>query len=511
MSARRRQMAQLLALCLSEFFLLCAFSAHTGVADDSLFRGQSLSGGQTMVSRGGKFELGFFAPGSFDYPTNTWLPGAKLGYNKLTGQDWFLTSWRNPEDPSPGIFTQEMDPNGTGQLYLLRDRRHRYWASGIWTGEMFTAIPEMQLNHLFDFSHVANVNVNEFSYRVLNTSETDNLMLDFTGEMKRQKWDDETKQMLQFCSLPWDPCDVDGRCGPFGSCNNFTSPPCHCLQGFNSRSPNEWALGDYTGGCVRRTPLRCGERDGFLELPNTQLPASPVRTSTIGGREECRIACLRNCSCTAYAFHSNCSIWQGDLLDLKYLGSSDGAESGAIYVRVDASELADNDHKNRKKTAAIVVGAVSGVAAVAVVVLLLASRCRKGATVGASEGVRGPLIAFDYKLIRKATRGFSEKLGRGSFGSVFKGELPDSGAIAVKRLESVRQGEKQFRMEVSTIGTIHHVNLVRLRGFCCEGDKRLLVYDYMPMGSLDSVLFADGRETLDWKKGTGSRWGSREA
>ncbi|CAL9082541.1 unnamed protein product [Musa acuminata var. zebrina] len=55
-------------------------------------------------------------------------------------------------------------------------------------------------------------------------------------------------------------------------------------------------------------------------------------------------------------------------------------------------------------------------------------------------------------------------------------------------------------MEVSTIGTIHHVNLVRLRGFCCEGDKRLLVYDYMPMGSLDSVLFADGREALDWKK-----------
>lgn len=437
---------------------------------------------------------------SFDHPTNTWLPGAKLGFNKLTGQDWFLTSWRNPEDPSPGMFTQEMDPNGTGQLYLLRDRRHRYWASGVWTGEMFTAIPEMKLNHLFDFSHVSNVNVNEFSYRVLNTSETDNLMLDFTGEMKRQKWDDEAKEMLQFCSLPWDPCDVDCRCGPFGSCNNFTSPPCHCLQGFNPRSPNEWALGDYTGGCVPRTPLRCGERDGFLELPNTQLPASPVRMSTIGGREECRIACLRNCSCTAYAFHSNCSIWQGDLVNLKYLGSSNGAESGAIYVRVDASELADNDHKNRKKTATIVVGALSGIAAIAVVVLLLALRYRKGATVGASEGVQGPLIAFDYKLIRKATKGFSEKLGRGSFGSVFKGELPDSGAIAVKRLESVRQGEKQFRMEVSTIGTIHHVNLVRLRGFCCEGDKRLLVYDYMPMGSLESVLFADGREALDWKK-----------
>ncbi|CAL9082542.1 unnamed protein product [Musa acuminata var. zebrina] len=325
-------------------------------------------------------------------------------------------------------------------------------------------------------------------------------MLDFTGELRRQRWDNDDRVMLQFFSLPRDPCDVDGRCGPFGSCNNFTSAPCQCLQGFNPRSSNEWALGDHTGGCVRRTPLRCGERDRFLELPNTQPPANPVRMSTIGGREECRTACLRNCSCIAYAYHSECSIWQGDLLNLKSLGSSDGAEPGAVYVRVDASELADNDHKNRKKTATIFVGAVSGVAAIAVVVLLLASRYRKVATVGGSGGVQGPLIAFDYKLIRKATKGFSEKLGRGSFGSVFKGEMPDSGAIAVKRLESIRQGEKQFRMEVSTIGTIHHVNLVRLRGFCCEGDKRLLVYDYMPMGSLDSVLFADGREALDWKK-----------
>ncbi|XP_065039403.1 G-type lectin S-receptor-like serine/threonine-protein kinase At2g19130 [Musa acuminata AAA Group] len=593
MSARRRDMARLIALCMSVFFLLLTFSARTGVADESLFRGQSLSGGQTMVSGGGKFELGFFAPGnsskyyigiwykvskktvvwvanrekpvasassseltlaedgslvlrlkdsknqiwssnsssplasnstvavllddgnlvlkdnvssdtlwqSFDHPTNTWLPGAKLGYNKSTGRDRFLTSWRNPEDPSPGMFTLEIDPNGVDQFYLLRDRRHRYWTTGVWTGEIFTAIPEMRSNYFFNFSHVSNMIVNEFSFYVRDSAAIHNFMLDFTGEMKRQKWDAEAKVMLQFCSLPRDPCDVEGRCGPFGSCNNFSSAPCHCLQGFNPRSSNEWTLGDHTGGCVRRTPLRCGDRDGFLVLPSTQPPANPVRMSTVGGREECRIACLRNCSCTAYAFHSNCSIWQGDLVNLKYLGSSNGAKSGAIYLRVDASELADTtDHKKRENTAMIVVGAVSGVAAIAVVVLLLALRYRKGATVGASGGVQGPLIAFDYKLIKKATKGFTEKLGRGSFGSVFKGEMPDSGAIAVKRLESMRQGEKQFRMEVSTIGTIHHVNLVRLRGFCCEGDKRLLVYDYMPMGSLDSVLFADGREALDWKK-----------
>ncbi|THU64329.1 hypothetical protein C4D60_Mb01t25310 [Musa balbisiana] len=473
-------MARVIALCISVFFLLLTFSARTGVADDSLFRGQSLSGGQTMVSGGGKFELGFFAPGnaskyyigiwykvskktvvwvanrekpvasassselrlaedgnlvlrlkdsknqiwssnsssslasnstvavllddgnlvlkdnissdtlwqSFDHPTNTWLPGAKLGYNKSTGRDRFLTSWRNPEDPSPGMFTLEIDPNGVDQFYLLRDRRHRYWTTGVWTGEIFTAIPEMRSNYFFNFSHVSNMIVNEFSFYVRDSAAIHNFMLDFTGEMKRQKWDAEAKVMLQFCSLPRDPCDVEGRCGPFGSCNNFSSDPCHCLQGFNPRSSNEWTLGDHTGGCVRRTPLRCGERDGFLVLSSTQPPANPVRMSTIGGREECRTACLRNCSCTAYAYHSECSIWQGDLVNLKYLGSSNGAKSGAIYLRVDASELAENDHKKRENKAMIVVGAVSGVAAIAVVVLLLALRYRKGATKKGDKWVR---------------------------------------------------------------------------------------------------------------------------
>lgn len=71
----------------------------------------------------------------------------------------------------------------------------------------------------------------------------------------------------------------------------------------------------------------------------------------------------------------------------------------------------------------------------------------------------------------------------------------------MKKLEGLSQGEKQFRTEVSTIGTIQHVNLVRLRGFCSEGTKRLLVYDYMPKGSLDFHLFHDKKdcEIIDWK------------
>ncbi|KAA8524507.1 hypothetical protein F0562_010930 [Nyssa sinensis] len=141
---------------------------------------------------------------------------------------------------------------------------------------------------------------------------------------------------------------------------------------------------------------------------------------------------------------------------------------------------------------------------VAVVILfgfaLVVIRRWQRTSVGAAKAVEGSLVAFGYKDLQNATKNFSEKLGGGGFGSVFKGKLPDSTVIAVKKLESISQGEKQFRTEVSTIGTIQHVNLVRLRGFCSEGKKKLLVYDYMSNGSLDSHLFhGKDSKVLDWK------------
>ncbi|GKC17987.1 ribonuclease H-like domain-containing protein [Tanacetum coccineum] len=82
--------------------------------------------------------------------------------------------------------------------------------------------------------------------------------------------------------------------------------------------------------------------------------------------------------------------------------------------------------------------------------------------------MEGSLVAFAYRDLQLATKNFSEKLGGGGFGSVFKGVLCNSSIVAVIKLESISQGEKQFRSEVSTIGTIQHVNIVRLRGLCAK-------------------------------------------
>ncbi|KAK8597461.1 hypothetical protein V6N13_094868 [Hibiscus sabdariffa] len=107
---------------------------------------------------------------------------------------------------------------------------------------------------------------------------------------------------------------------------------------------------------------------------------------------------------------------------------------------------------------------------------------------------------FTYNDLRIATNNFSIKLGQGGFGSVYRGTLPDGTQLAVKKLEGIGQGTKEFRAEVGIIGSIHHLHLVRLKGFCAEGSYRLLVYEYMANGSRDKRIFGRNREPLlDWE------------
>ncbi|TYH53998.1 hypothetical protein ES332_D09G138000v1 [Gossypium tomentosum] len=97
---------------------------------------------------------------------------------------------------------------------------------------------------------------------------------------------------------------------------------------------------------------------------------------------------------------------------------------------------------------------------------------------------------------------FKEKLGARGFGAVYKGVLSSRAVVAVKQLEGIEQGEKQFRMEVATISSTHHLNLVRLIGFCAEGHHRLLVYEFMKNGSLDNFLFTTEEHSgkmLSWE------------
>ncbi|KAK9115900.1 hypothetical protein Sjap_014847 [Stephania japonica] len=103
---------------------------------------------------------------------------------------------------------------------------------------------------------------------------------------------------------------------------------------------------------------------------------------------------------------------------------------------------------------------------------------------------------FGYEELKTATKDFSDVVGHGGFGVVYKGTLPDGRVVAVKRLKSFGFGagnnggnETQFWAEVTIIARMHHLNLVRMWGFCADKSQRLLVYEYIPNGSLDKFLF----------------------
>ncbi|KAF3778977.1 L-type lectin-domain containing receptor kinase IV-2 [Nymphaea thermarum] len=110
---------------------------------------------------------------------------------------------------------------------------------------------------------------------------------------------------------------------------------------------------------------------------------------------------------------------------------------------------------------------------------------------------------FSYKELYRATKGFKrEILGKGGFGSVYRAVLASNGMeVAIKRVShNSKQGMKEFVAEVSSLGRLSHRNLVQLQGWCRREAELILVYEYMPNGSLDSFLFEDSKRILSWEE-----------
>ncbi|KAG7636675.1 G-type lectin S-receptor-like serine/threonine-protein kinaseRLK-Pelle-SD-2b family [Arabidopsis thaliana] len=444
---------------------------------------------------------------SFDHPGDTWLPGVKIRLDKRTGKSQRLTSWKSLEDPSPGLFSLELDESTAYKI--LWNGSNEYWSSGPWNPQsrIFDSVPEMRLNYIYNFSFFSNTTDSYFTYSIYNQLNVSRFVMDVSGQIKQFTWLEGNKAWNLFWSQPRQQCQVYRYCGSFGICSDKSEPFCRCPQGFRPMSQKDWDLKDYSAGCVRKTELQCsrGDINQFFPLPNMKLAYnSEVLTRT--SLSICASACQGDCSCKAYAYDegsSKCLVWSKDVLNLQQL-EDENSEGNIFYLRLAASDVPNVGASGKSNNKGLIFGAVLGSLGVIVLVLLvviLILRYRRRKRVRGEKG-DGTLSAFSYRELQNATKNFSEKLGGGGFGSVFKGALPDSSDIAVKRLEGISQGEKQFRTEVVTIGTIQHVNLVRLRGFCSEGSKKLLVYDYMPNGSLDSHLFLNQVEekiVLGWK------------
>jgi hypothetical protein len=109
---------------------------------------------------------------------------------------------------------------------------------------------------------------------------------------------------------------------------------------------------------------------------------------------------------------------------------------------------------------------------------------------------------YSYVEIKRITNNFRDKLGQGAYGTVYKGNISKEFVVAVKILNFSQGNGQDFLNEVGTMGRIHHVNIVRLIGFCADGFKRALIYEFLPNGSLQNFINSpdNKKNFLGWKK-----------
>ncbi|GMJ14610.1 cysteine-rich RLK (RECEPTOR-like protein kinase) 25 [Hibiscus trionum] len=167
----------------------------------------------------------------------------------------------------------------------------------------------------------------------------------------------------------------------------------------------------------------------------------------------------------------------------------------------------------RKTSSSIIIAIVAPVVTSLVLLVLglvvLRKKARKKYNAVPEENVVEDIdglesLQFDLSTLEAAVNNFSSdnKIGEGGFGEVYKGKLRNAQEIAVKRLSKrSNQGTKEFKNELALLTKLQHRNLVRLLGFCLDGDEKLLVYEYVPNKSLDHFLFDPERQgDLDWSR-----------
>ncbi|KAD0592082.1 hypothetical protein E3N88_44007 [Mikania micrantha] len=466
---------------------------------------------------------------SFDHPGDTSLPGMKFGKDMITGLHRKITSWKSPDDPSRGVYSNIIDTNGypqilswQGQVLLAR--------LGPWNGLSFSGFPSEKDNPIYTAEFVINEKEIYHKYE-LKTSVVQRVVLTWDGKTKILQWIERIKDWITYAETLVDSCDRFSLCGPYGICSIDKHPPCTCMKGFEPRNPEEWKASDWASGCIRKKPVNCGNGDRFWKLAGVKVPDTRRSWHNLSmNLVECEMECKRKCSCTGYANSdirnggSGCLLWFDELTDTREYDAGQD-----IYIRMDASELEglmdsqSNFNKNKRILLIIVVIASSSALPL---IFAVAYACRKKKKRLHMIKQRGDWYMLDehnrslqmehlddlqfFSLIEivRATNNFSasNKIGEGGFGPVYKGVLEDERKIAVKRLsEKSKQGLHEFKNEIICIAKLQHRNLVKLLGYCIHKNELILIYEYMPNKSLDFFLFGLTRYEarslmLDWPK-----------
>ncbi|KAM0054834.1 putative protein kinase RLK-Pelle-SD-2b family [Helianthus debilis subsp. tardiflorus] len=279
------------------------------------------------------------------------------------------------------------------------------------------------------------------------------------------------------------------------------------------------------GGCKQEIVQSCdannlgklSENYEIRSLNNAFWPSSQnYERFPLSSEDECNWSCLGDCNCIVAVIKDGI-CWK------KKLPLSNGRNErdtyGKALIKIAKNnntfwdiglEKVNNDGKDQSKLV-LVLSILFGSSLVLNFVLIAASSIaifvsyQKNKKLNTSSSLlESNLRVFTFEELKEATNGFREELGRGAFGTVYKGVITNSfsgsrSIVAIKKLEILaEEGDKEFKTEASVIAKTHHKNSVRLVGFCEEGPNRLLVYEFMSNGTLASFVF--GISKPDWNK-----------
>ncbi|KAL6137976.1 hypothetical protein ACLB2K_063264 [Fragaria x ananassa] len=424
---------------------------------------------------------------SFNTPSDTLLPGQNFSRSQMLR----AASKNLVSDYMSSYYTLFM--NAYGQLQLRWESHFVYWTSGsapssnlsaFLTSEGALQLRDQNLKPVWSmFGEDYN---DSTSYRFLR--------LDVDGNLRLYSWREASMTWRAVWQAVENQCNVFATCGQRGICFFTESglPDCKCP--FNP-------VNGSTEKCLIPSQ-QCEYSSSLFSYKHTVLYGMYNSTDDLVVRtslQQCRSLCLKDPLCTAATFSNdgtaNCLMKRKQYVT----GYSDPSLSSVSFVKVCADPLAVNPNLSLSSPSAkkFCLPCLIGAASVAVFLLFQLALClwffrrrkrrrnlvRKKPSFACTSLSSNGLIVLSISEIEDFTENFKHQIGK----EMFKAVLPDKESVAIRKMNTSSE-EREYRSAVSLIGGIHHKNLVKLQGYCCELNHRFLVYEYVKNSSVERYI-----------------------
>ncbi|OMO82474.1 hypothetical protein CCACVL1_11944 [Corchorus capsularis] len=498
-----------------------AIAWETNTTNTNVRRAELLDNGNLVL----KDSSGKILWQSFDFPTDTLLP-----HQQFTKSNKLISRLGRGNYAAGNFIFHYDNDNVLRLMYDGPDISSVYWPNidvdvfqNLRTNYNSTRIAVLDDMGRFLSSDRLDFTASDFGFGIKRR-----LTIDYDGNLRLYSLNNATG----LWTITWEAvrqmCSVHGICGRNGICVYQPEPKCSCPPGYEMADQSNW-----NRGCKPWFSRFCSMSQmqvKFVKIQHVDFYGFDSSFSFQSSFESCKNKCLEDCECQAFSYrltgegrcYTKAELFNGykspnfpGSIFLKLPSTVETSEpiilNGTNY-KCNSSESTKTletsfayGSRGKKVRWVYLYSFASAIGAIEMLLIVLGwwLLLRKhGLPDMVEEGYRlisSQFRKFTYIELNKATKNFKEELGKGASGNVYKGVLEDERVVAVKKLGDAYQIEEVFWAEVSIIGKINHMNLVRMWGFCSEPSHRLLVYEYVQNLSLDRNLFSENR-FLGWQE-----------